>query len=162
MNTRFRLPIVALCVAFVLAGCGSVTQGIKFAAPAGWTGTPAMFGRLQMWVKPAKAKGEIPELIILAKGDPKTLKGDFSDVPPQYAKDVKVLKQGQTKICNASQQADQFIGEGSDKGGTKTEIETISTTIDKERYVATYIRPESLKAAKEAEAAIHSLCPAST
>ena len=162
MNARFRMSIAALCITGVLAGCGSVTGGTAFQPPAGWTGTPAMFGRLQMWVKAAKTKGEIPQMLMLIKGDKNSMKADFTDVPPQYAKNTKIVKQGTTKICGGSQQADQFIGEGTSSDGKKSEIEMISTVIGKERYLAMYIRPQSLAADAQAETAIHSLCPVAT
>lgn len=162
MNARFRMSIVTLCIAGALAGCGSVTGGTSFQPPAGWTGTPAMFGRLQMWMKGSKNKGDVPQILMLIKGDKNNMKADFTDVPPQYSKNTKIIKQGSTKICGGSQQADQFIGEGTSNDGKKTEIEMISTVIGKDRYLAMYIRPQSVSADKDAETAIHSLCPAAT
>ncbi|HET9096501.1 MAG TPA: hypothetical protein VFN37_07550, partial [Candidatus Baltobacteraceae bacterium] len=123
MNTRFRLPIVALCVAFVLAGCGSVTQGIKFAAPAGWTGTPAMFGRFQMWMKNGQQKGST-QLLMLVKGDAKNTHGDLANLPPQYSKNLKVLKKGTVSMCGGTQPGEQLVAQGTDadRNGTRSEI----------------------------------------
>lgn len=159
MKTRFRLSIVALCIAGVLAGCGSVTNGLAFQAPTGWTGTPAMFGRLQMWVKSGKDKGTT-QIVMLVKADAKNTKSDFTLIPSQYGngKDMKMLSHGQTKLCG-TQPAEQFVGEGTDKDGKKSRIEMVSTVVGSDRYVAMYMRPDVMPADPMAEGAIHSLCP---
>jgi len=159
MKTRFRLSIVALCIAGVLAGCGSVTNGLAFQAPTGWTGTPAMFGRLQMWVKSGKDKGST-QIVMLVKADAKNTKSDFTLIPSQYGngKDMKMLSHGDTKLCG-TQPAEQFVGEGTDKDGKKSRIEMVSTVVGSDRYVAMYMRPAVMSADPMAESAIHSLCP---
>lgn len=158
MNARFRLPIVALCIAGVLAGCGSVTSGLTFQPPAGWTGTPAMFGRLQMWIKGSDKKDESPQMLMLVKGDAKDTHSDFSAIPSQYGKDMKVLKHGKTTLCG-TQAAEEFAAQGSDKDGKREQIEMTTTVIGNDRYFAMYIRPVALAADPQAENAIHSLCP---
>lgn len=158
MNARFRTPIVALCVVALLAGCGSVTQGIAFQAPTGWTGTPAMFGRLQMWMKSGKEKNTT-QMLMLVKGDSKNMQADLSSLPPQYGKDLKVLKRGDTKLCGGTQPAQQFVAQGADKDGHRSQIEMTSTVIGNDRYVAMYIRPLTVSPDAQAEAAIVSLCP---
>lgn len=158
MNARFRLPIVALCVAFVLAGCGSVTQGITFAPPAGWTGTPAMFGRFQMWMKNGKQK-DSTQLLMLVKGDAKNTHGDLTNLPPQYSKDLKVIKQGKTSMCGGAQPGEQLVAQGTDQNGKRSQVEMTSTVIGNDRYIAMYIRPVDMHPDPQAESALNALCP---
>jgi hypothetical protein len=157
MNARFRLPIVALCVAAVLAGCGSVASGIAFSPPAGWTGTPALFGRFQMWMKSGEQK-DTTQILMLFKGDPSQTPASFKDLPPQYDKNVTMLKRGPVTMCG-TQNGEQFIGQGEDKNHKRSRIEMTTTVIGNTRYVAMYLRPSSTPADAQAEAAIHSLCP---
>jgi len=157
MISRFRLSIVALCIAGMLAGCGSVTNGLAFQAPAGWSGTPAMFGRFQAWVKTGKDKSST-QMVMLVKGDANKTKPDFAIVPSQYSKDTHVISQGKTKLCG-TQPAEQFIAEGTSKDEGTSRIEMISTVVGTDRYTAMYIRPAKMAPDKMAEAAIHSLCP---
>ncbi|HET6894339.1 MAG TPA: hypothetical protein VFH72_03055 [Candidatus Baltobacteraceae bacterium] len=156
MISRFRLSIVALCIAGMLAGCGSVTNGLAFQAPAGWSGTPAMFGRFQAWVKTGKDKSST-QMVMLVKGDANKTKPDFAIVPSEYSKDTHVISHGSTKLCG-TQPAEQFIAEGTSKDGP-SRIEMISTVVGTDRYTAMYIRPAKMAPDKMAEAAIHSLCP---
>jgi hypothetical protein len=152
------MAIVALCIAGVLAGCGSVTNGLAFQAPAGWTGTPAMFGHLQMWMKNGRQKDSM-QMVMLVKGNVnKDGNEDLSMVPPQYSKDMKTVQKGDTKLCG-KQPAQQMIAEGTDKDGKHTRVEVISTVIGTDRYIAMYIRPSAMPADPMAESAIHSLCP---
>lgn len=157
MNARFRLPIVALCIAGVLAGCGSVTQGIDFQAPSGWTATPAMFGRFQMWIKNGKDKNST-QMVMLVKGDANSTRADFTDLPPQYGKDLKVMRHGSVTLCG-TQPAEQYAAQGTDNNGKRSQVEMLSSVIGKDRYIAMYLRPASMSADASAEAAIHSLCP---
>jgi hypothetical protein len=157
MNARFRFSIVALCFAGALAGCGSVTTGTAFQPPAGWNGTPALFGRAQVWFKQGQDKNT-SQFLVLIKGDAKTTHSDFNEVPPQYSKTTNVIQQGKIKMCG-SQPGQQMIAEGTDKDGHKNRIEMTSTVIGADRYVAMYIRPVAVAADTQAESAIHSLCP---
>lgn len=157
MNARFYLPIVALCVAGVLAGCGSVTEGIAFAPPSGWTSTPAMFGRFQMWMKNTQEKNTT-QMVMLVRGDANNMHADFNVLPPQYAKDVKVMQHGNVTLCG-TQPAEQFVAQGTDNSGKRSQIEMFSSVIGKNRYLAMYLRPANAPADPSAEAAIHSLCP---
>ena len=157
MNARFRLPIVALCFAGILAGCGSVTQGTQFQPPNGWTGTPSIFGRAQVWIKNGKEKNST-QFLMLIKGDASRVKAGFEDVPGNVAKDMKVLSHGDVKLCG-SQPAQEFRGEGTDREGQRSMVEMTSTVIAKDRYVAMYIYPAASKPDAQAETAIHSVCP---
>lgn len=158
MNARFYLPIVTLCIACALAGCGSVTNGTAFQAPAGWSGTPALFGRAQLWYKSGEGKNKEPQMVMLVKGDAKNMKADFSDVPAQYGKNTDVIARGDIRVCG-TQPAKQIIAEGTDKDGKRSHIEMVSTVIGADRYVAMYIRPAAMAADNSAETAIHSICP---
>lgn len=158
MNARFRLPIVALCVAFVLAACASVTQGIAFAPPSGWTGTPAMFGRFQMWMKSGQQK-DTTQLLMLVKGDAKNTRGDLTNLPAQYNKNLKILKQEKTRMCGGTQPGEQVVAEGSDQNGKRSQVEMTSTVIGNDRYIAMYIRPVAIRPDPQAESALNALCP---
>lgn len=157
MKTRSVISIVALCIAGTLAGCGSVTSGLAFQAPPGWTGTPAMFGHLQAWVKSGDQKGST-QMVMLVKGNANSTHSGINEVPPQYSKNTNVIARTSVKLCG-TQPAEQEIAEGTDRDGKKSHIEIISTVIDKDRYIAMYLRPATLPADPAAESAIHSLCP---
>jgi hypothetical protein len=157
MKTRSVISIVALCVAGTLTGCGSVTSGLAFQPPSGWTGTPAMFGHLQAWVKSGDQKGST-QMVMLVKGNANSTHTGINEVPSQYSKNTNVVQRGDVKLCG-TQPAQQEIAEGIDRDGKKSRIEIISTIIDKDRYIAMYIRPAALPADAAAESAIHSLCP---
>jgi hypothetical protein len=157
MNARFRISIVALCIAALLGGCASVTSGLAFAPPSGWTGTPAMFGHLQMWMKSGQQK-DTTQMVMLVKGDAKNTHSDFSAVPSQYSRNTNVISRGNVKLCG-TQQAEQLVAEGTDRDGKRSRIEMVSTVIGSDRYIAMYVRPASMPADATAESAIHSLCP---
>ena len=159
MKARFSLSIVALCIAGALAGCASVSKGTAFQPPSGWTGTPAMFGRFQLWMKSGGQKDAM-QMVMLIKGNGSNAQiHDFNDVPPQYAKDIHVTKRDKITLCG-DQPAEESIGEGTDKNGRRSVIQVISTKIGTDAYAAMYVRPQSSSADSQAEAALHSLCPA--
>jgi hypothetical protein len=95
---------------------------------------------------------------MLVKGDAKNTHSDFSAVPAQYSKDTNVVSRGSIKLCG-TQQAEQFVAEGTDRNNQRSRIEMVSTVIGADRYIAMYIRPASMPADASAESAIHSLCP---
>ena len=49
-----RALAAVLLASLALAGCGSVTAGVDFKAPAGWNSTPSILGRMQLWMKKAR------------------------------------------------------------------------------------------------------------
>jgi hypothetical protein len=152
------MAIVALCVGAVLAACASITSNIAFQPPVGWTGTPAMFGHFQMWMKSGRQK-DTTQILMLIKGNPQNTHADFNALPPQYGgTDVKVLHRGSIKMCG-TQPAEQFVAQGTDKNGKRAQIEMTSTLIGQDRYIAMYIRPLAVTADQQAETAIRSLCP---
>jgi hypothetical protein len=159
MNARllFGLPIVALCIAVLLTGCGSVTSGIAFSPPAGWTGTPAIFGRFQMWIKSGQQR-DAAQILMLVKGRASDIHADFTNLPPQYSQNVTVYKHGPVTMCG-TQNGEQFVAQGEDKNRKREQIEMTTTVIGDDRYVAMYLRPMTTPADTQAETAIHSLCP---
>jgi hypothetical protein len=116
-----------------------------------------MFGHLQAWVKSGDQKGST-QMLMLVKGNANDTHANMNEVPSQYAKDSRVVQHGSIKLCG-TQPAQQEIAEGTDRDGKKSRIEIVSTVIDKDRYVAMYIRPAAMPADAGAESAIHSLCP---
>lgn len=118
-----------------------------------------MFGRFQMWMKSGKQK-DTTQLLMLVKGDAKNVKADLNDLPPQYNKDLKVLKQGHASMCGGTQPGEQLIAEGNDRNGKRSQIEMSSTVIGNNRYIAMYVRPSGMRPDSQAESALNSLCPA--
>lgn len=116
-----------------------------------------MFGHMQAWMKSGDQKNTT-QFVMLVKGNATTTHSDFNAIPEQYGKNANVIKRGNVKLCG-SQPAEQMIADGTDRAGKRSRIEMVSTIIDKDRYVAMYIRPVTLPADASAEAAIHSLCP---
>lgn len=115
-----------------------------------------MFGRIQMWMKSGQQK-DTTQIVMLVKGDASKT-ADLSVVPPQYSQDMKTVQHTSTKLCG-TQPADQYVADGTSKDGKKSRVEFVSTVIDKDRYIAMYIRPQSMPPDQTAETAIHSLCP---
>lgn len=158
MNARFRMSIVALCIAGALAGCASVTQGIQFQPPTGWSGIPSIMGRFQMWFKPGSKKGN-GQFLLLVKANAKDKSTDFNQIETStQTKDVKVLSHGPAKFCG-TQAGEQYRAEGTDSQGIKMSVDMTSATIGDDKYVAVYVHPASMAADRQAETAIHSLCP---
>jgi hypothetical protein len=155
MNVRLLLLIAA--PAAFLAGCASVTGGIAFQAPAtGWTGTPPLFGHAQAWVK--QIGKDRMEMVFLVKGTPKTVHADFSDVPANYAHNMDTMHISTVKLCG-TQPASLMEARGEDKNGDRMAVEMVETDIGSDRYAAFYMRPWTVPADPQAEAAIRSLCP---
>jgi hypothetical protein len=157
MNRRLSLSIVTLCVAGMLAGCASVTQGTKFQPPGGWTGTPSIMGRVQMWMKTGKSKDQM-QFLMLVKGNPNKMNANFSDVPSNVATNMKNTSHSDVKFCG-TQPGQEFRATGTDKEGKRSDIDMTTAIIGKDRYVAMYIRPVVDPVDPQAETAIHSLCP---
>jgi hypothetical protein len=157
MNGRLYLSIAVLCVCGVMTGCASVTQGTKFQPPTGWTGTPSIFGRAQMWMKTGKTKDEM-QFLMLVKGDPNKMHTDFSSVPSNVATDMKDVSQSDVKFCG-TQPGQEFRAIGTDKNGKRSQLDMTTAVIGNDRYMAMYIRPAAGPVDAQAETAIHSLCP---
>jgi hypothetical protein len=110
-----------------------------------------------MWMK-SGAQKDSTQLLMLVKGNTSDTRADFNMVPPQYNKDVTVLRRGPVKMCG-TQDGEQIIARGKDRNNKPSEIEMTTTVIGSDRYIAMYLRPEAMPADTQAESAIHSLCP---
>jgi len=157
MNAGYRLPLAAVCIA-AIAGCASVTSGIAFQPPSGWTGTPAMFGHFQMWMKSGQQKGSA-QMLMLVRGDVKNTRTDLNALPPQLGNDMRVVRHGSVMLCGGTQPAQEYVAVGTDRNGKRSQMELTSTVIGSDRYVAMYVRPLNTPADPQAEAATRSLCP---
>jgi len=153
---RYILPLFFACVG--LAGCGSVTAGIDFKAPAGWT-TFSLMGRFQMWLKPSPDKKQ-EQMVFLVRGQTANTM-DFKQIP-QAGSSIRDQKLSDIKICgNQRAQYISAVGTNS-RGGGDEALEMVSAPVGSESYLAMYIRPQSQRADPAAEAAIRSLCVAKT
>lgn len=152
---RRGFSIIALLAVGLLAGCGSVSDGLAFHAPKGWSSTPSVLGRFQMWTK-AGHGSDSTQMVMLVKGVGATNKQIFSrmNVSGNSMRDVRV---DTITICG-HERASHFVGEGSSKTGATT-MEGVSVVTGGTRYIAMYMRPRSMRPDAQAEAAIHSLCP---
>ncbi len=153
---RYFLPLFFACAA--LAGCGSVTSGIDFKAPAGWT-TFSLLGRFQMWTKPSPDKNKA-QMVFLVRGQTVNTM-DFKQIP-QAGTAIHNQKQSTIKICgNQRAQYISAVGTSSSGGGDEA-LEMISAPVGDQSFLSMYIRPQAMKADPAAEAAIRSLCAAKT
>jgi hypothetical protein len=151
-----RALAAVLLASSALAGCGSVTAGVDFKAPAGWNSTPSILGRMQLWMKKARDNKQ-DEMVMLVRGSNADI--DLRNIPQVGVGAVSMAKQSTITICG-NRKAQFLSGSGSGHGGQKETMEMVSATVGQDGYVAMYIRPQSDPAAPEAEAAIRSLCPA--
>ena len=167
MRARYSLTVAAL-FASTLSGCGSVTSDINFQAPeSGWTASPSILGRTQIWVKNAGAGKNHNSVVILVRGV-----GSSQDVftSPGLGTNgqMQVLKNEHTTICSG-QAAQHIVATGkysrpssAVNGDENADFEAYMTTVHDEKYLAMYIHPQDEKADDQAEAAIKSLCPKPT
>lgn len=156
MKNGFRLPLAAFCIAAVLAGCASVTSNIAFQPPAGWSGTPSMFGRMQMWVKQDQAK-QNEQFVMLVRGNV-SAQNLFENA--QFGRGaVNQVKRSAITICGG-RQAQYVTGVGEQgKNHRPTRLEAVIADVGDSKYMALYARDAAVPADSQAETAIHSLCP---
>ncbi|HLI94795.1 MAG TPA: hypothetical protein VKT72_01775 [Candidatus Baltobacteraceae bacterium] len=157
MNARFRVSIVGICIASLLSGCGSVTSGIAFSPPPGWTGTPAVFGHFQMWMKNGQQR-DSAQILMLVKGSSSQTAANLTDLPPQYNRNMTMVKHGPVTMCG-TQSGEQYTALGEGRDHKQMRIEMTTTVIGSDRYTAMYLRPAAMTPDAQAETAIHSLCP---
>ncbi len=163
MNVRSRLTSAILC-ALTLSSCGSPAADINFAAPgAGWTATPAILGRTQIWMKNEPNSNTHDSLVILVRGVGQSQ--NFLNSPGVSSTGSRILKQRQTKICG-NQPAEYVLATGKYNGvasggstGKPATFEAYLSTVRDVRYMAIYIHPQNQPADEQAETAIRSLCP---
>ncbi len=153
-----RALAAVLLASAALAGCGSVTAGVDFKAPAGWAATPSILGRMQMWTKKA-ADNKQDQMVMLVRGSNANI--DLRTIPQVGSNAMTMTKQSTITICG-NQKAQFASGTGSGHSGQKQTMEMVSATVGQDGFVAMYLRPQSDRPDPEAEAAIRSLCAAKT
>jgi len=113
-------------------------------------------GRAQVWFKSGKGKGQM-QLLMLMKMDPN--KTDFNTITSSsQTKDLKQVSKKNVKFCG-TQAGQEYAAVGTGNNGEKTNVEVTTTRIGNDQYAAIYVRPASLTPDRQAETAIHSLCP---
>jgi hypothetical protein len=150
-----RAIAAALFASAALSGCGSVTAGIDFKAPAGWTATPSILGRMQMWTKKSADNKDV-DMVMLIRGS-STI--DLKNIPQAGVGTITTEKQATITICG-DRKAQFMSGIAAGHSGQKQTMEMVSATVGQDGYMAVYIRPQAEPADTEAETAIRSLCPA--
>ncbi len=153
-----RAITAVLLASAALAGCGSVTNGIDFKPPAGWTSTPSILGRMQAWMKKARDNKQ-DEMVFLVRGSNTNV--DIKNIPQAGLGSISMAKQSTIAICG-NQKAQFVTGVGTGHSGQKQVMEMVSATVGQDGFVSMYIRPQSDPADPAAEAAIRSLCAAKT
>ena len=151
-----RSIAAVLLASAALAGCGSVTNGIDFKAPAGWTSTPSILGRMQAWIKKT-GDNKQDEMVFLVRGS--TTSVDIKNIPQAGVGNISMAKSATITICG-NQKAQFVSGIGTGHGSQKEVMEMVSATVGQDGFVGMYIRPASAPADPAAEAAIRSLCAA--
>lgn len=152
-----KRALAASLLAFAaLSGCGSVTAGVDFKAPAGWNATPSILGRMQFWTKKSPDNKQ-DEMLLLIRGSNTNI--DLKSIPQAGVGAITTEKQTTIAICG-NRKAQFLSGTGSGHSGQKQTMEMVSATVGQEGYLAMYIRPQSAPADPAAETAIRSLCPA--
>ncbi|HEV3153916.1 MAG TPA: hypothetical protein VGZ02_08945 [Candidatus Baltobacteraceae bacterium] len=155
MKLRLTLSAAVLCASF--SGCASVTSDINFQAPgAGWTASPPILGRTQIWIKQGTSSTR-NSIVVLVRGV-NTSKNVF-DNPGFAASKTHLDKDEATKICG-NQPAEHYMGSGQ-MNGAPSVFEGYVSTVRGERYLALYAHPKAEPPDPQAETAIASLCPKS-
>ena len=161
---KARLISIAGVFAVALSACGSVTGDINFQAPgAGWTASPPILGRTQIWVKNSTGNKTHNSVLILAKGV-----GSSSDLfnNPGITSGgrLHVDKDDHVTICG-NQAAEHITGSGTyttsgtaGKSDVRAAMDAYVTTVHGERYLAMYMHPAAEPPDPQAETAIASLC----
>src|SRR5438270_5217274 len=124
--------IAALFASVALAGCGSVTAGIDFKPPAGWTATPSILGRMQAWTKKAANNKDI-DMIMLIRGSSTNI--DLKNIPQAGVGNITTQKQSTITICG-DRKAQFLSGVASGHNGTQQTMEMVSATVGQDGYIA--------------------------
>jgi hypothetical protein len=164
---RMRFAAAA-AAAMVLAGCGvlkSPADGLTFRAPAGWTGTPGIMGRFQLWTGGSGDKSHQQVLMLMKL--PADVKLDKSFDPREIEtnsatslRDATLVSERTMKLCGT--QESMFVKmQGKSKTGSVEEaIEMVLSKAPDGTYMAMYVHPVDSDSNPEAEGAIYQLCPA--
>jgi len=152
-----RSLAAVLFASLAFAGCGSVTDSLNFKAPAGWVATPAILGRMQVWMKKA-ADNKQDQMLFLIRGQSANM--DLKNVPGAGFGTIQSQKQSTITICG-TRRAQYLSAVAAGRSGEAQSVEMISAAVGDQSYLAMYARPKSSPPDPEAEAAIRSLCPKS-
>lgn len=135
-------------LAAVIAGCSSLQNATNFQPPPGWSGTPGLFGRVQMWQSGSQT-------VMLIKGDAR--RADVFYNPQLALSGMRDVQHSKLRVCG-NRTADYYRGVKSD-GAI---VEGISVPgSGNTRWIALYIRDEAKTPADpHAEQSLRTLCPA--
>lgn len=161
MKKRAFSTLVALCIGSVLAGCSSPAQDTAFQPPVGWTSTPGMFGRMQMWMTGTSASDR--QILMIVRGDKNMNTANIRSTSSPFSgtENMQDVKRDTITLCG-NQKADHFTGKGQGRNGSSRvdeQIEGVTTTIGDSKYMVLYIRPASVQPDTQAENALRSICP---
>lgn len=163
MKKRVLTTLAVVFIAAGLAGCASPAQDTAFAPPAGWSSTPGMFGRLQMWMTGSDSENR--QVIMVIRGEKGMTTAELTKTPPFVRTEgMHDVKSDTITICG-SQRVAHFTGRGqsgSDSSRVEKQIEGVTTLIGDAKYAVLYIRPVSVRPDAQAEAALRSICPKSS
>lgn len=149
MRHRRWVAVVAL---FAGAACASVQSQSNFQPPPGWTGSPSLFGRVQIWTN--KEDGRVHTLMVV-KGD--AGRSDILYNPQLALNTMHDVTRDTIKVCGG-RTAEHYRGVKSN-GAI---IEGVAVRgAGRARYAALYMRDSAKTPADpEAERALRTLCPA--
>lgn len=153
MNVRVLLTLAV--AAAMLSACASVTSDIAFQAPGeGWTASPPILGRTQIWVKQGGSSNN-NSVVILVRGV-STSQNVFQN-PGFGATSTRLQKNEHTTICG-NEPAEHLLGIGNSNGHAET-FEAYLASVRGDQYLAMYMHPQGVPSDAAAETAIKSLCP---
>ena len=132
----------------LLIACGSLQNGTNFQPPPGWSGTPSLFGRVQMWRSGSQT-------VMLIKGDSQHADVFYNPVLAQSG--MRDVQHSKMRICG-NRTADYYHAVKSN--GAIVEGVSIPGSGDT-RWVALYVRNQANSPADpQAEHSLRTLCPA--
>jgi hypothetical protein len=161
-----RVSMAAVAI-LMLSACGltkSPADGLTFRAPDGWTGTPGIMGRFQLWTSPGDKDKQIVMLMKLpsdTKIDQSTDVASFKSFSSQDSlKDTKLLERKVMKLCNGTQSSIFMKMEGTSTNSHSEEtVETVLSKAPDGTYMAMYMYPIGTAPDANVEASIYNLCP---
>lgn len=167
MTSLVRMTIVIVGV-ILLSACGllkSPADDIDFEAPSGWTSTPGIMGRFQLWTGGTTNK-QVLMLMKLpqdAKIDRSFDASDFKGMSGSASvKNATMLEQRRMNICGTQPAVYMKMRGVSTTSGTQKTEEMISAVISKVSdgtFMAMHMYPVGSQPDPQAEAAIYELCP---
>ena len=156
MKYAYRCIVAAFAIATIAACSASPTEGMKFTAPAGWTGTPAVFG-FQLWFNPANKSeflmlGKLPNKIDISKYafDSSQIKGQIKNASIDKSEDVMICGNQPAKMMS--------LHGTSSSSNQQEKMEMLVTNVGANSYIAMYGFPGAATANVDAEKAIKNVC----